>query len=798
VAAVFEKALVRADTVTGMPERQGSRATAARWARWAVAVALLAVPTSAVAATGPHGDLSPRLAELAKLPGQTASHAALAAKLGLAPGDGAMVRRGDRVLAYVRFDHGAVAALDALRGTGARVVGVSPRYQTITVAAKPGQLRDVAGVARVAGVSPVHAPIVAGVGDSGPVASVFEPCFGAATSEGDLQLSAMAARDGFEVDGSGVKVGILSDSFNRDKTADKSASRDVETGDLPGPGNPCGYTSPVQVLDDTAVGGGEDEGRAMAQIVHDLAPGASLAFATAFKDELSFAKNIVKLAKAGATVIADDVFYTEEPFFQDGPIAVAVNEVVEGGAAYFSAAGNDNLVDSLGRDIASWEAPEYRDSGSCPPSLVALSEEIEELNLNLELEGPGTGLHPTHCMDFDPGPGKDGTFGVTVSNGATLLADLQWAEPRDGVGDNIDAFLFNSKGESIGGSFESNIAGTQQPVELVEWENDTGSKAQVQLVINRYKGGEDPPLKVALLQNGGGVTATEYPQSAGGDTVGPTIFGHSGAASAVSVGAVPFSDSEEPEEYSSHGPVTHYFGPVTGSTPAEPLISSEEIAKPDVMATDGGANTFFGSCLSHTWRFFGTSAAAPHAAAVAALEREAASGATPAEVRQAQADTALAIGSFPPEAIGAGLIDAPEAISDLLSVGFPGGTQLAPPLPENCNLPNPPGPGTSPSGPSPQTSSVGGQAPRTFFRKRPPRVIRTPTRTVRAVFRFGSDQPEVTFSCRVDGGLFRRCPQRLVRRFGIGPHTVRVVALDAGGIGDGTAAVYRFRVKRVS
>jgi len=795
---VFEEPLVRADTVTGMPEGQGLRAIAPRLACWGLAGALLAMPASAAAVAGPTGDLSPRLAELAKPSGLTASHIGLAEKLGLAPGEGNTVQRGNRVFAYVRFDRGATAALDELRGTGAKVVDVSRRYQTITVAAKPDELRDVAGVARVAGVSPVHAPIVAGVGSAGPVASVFEPCFGTATSEGDLQLNAMAARDGFEIDGSGVKVGILSDSFNRDKTADTSASTDVKTGDLPGSGNPCGYASPVQVLDDSALGG-EDEGRAMAQIVHDLAPGASLAFATAFKSELSFAKNIVKLAEAGATVIADDVFYTEEPFFQDGPIAVAVNEVVEGGATYFSAAGNDNLVDSLGRDIASWEAPEYRDSGSCPASLVALSEEIEAEELELELEGPGTGLHPEHCMDFDPGPGDDETFGITVSSGATLLADLQWAEPREGVGDNIDAFLLNAKGESLTGSIESNIAVTQQPVELVEWENNTGSKAQVQLAINRYKGAEDPRLKLALLQNGGGVTATEYPESSGGDTVGPTIFGHSGAASAVGVGAVPFDNSKKPERYSSRGPVTHYFGPVTGSkTPAEPLAKPEKIAKPDVVATDGGASTFFGSCESHVWRFYGTSAAAPHAAAVAALELETAPGATPAEVRQAQVESASKVGAFAPEAVGGGLVDAPEAISSLLSVGFPGGEQIAPPVSENCNVPTPPGSGPTLSGLSgSQTSSLALPPPRTLFRHRPRRVIHTRKQTVRVVFRFGSDETDVTFACRIDGGLFRVCPERFVRRFGVGLHTVRVVARDASGNGDRTPAFYRFLVKRI-
>lgn len=772
------------------------RSTAAQLACWGVAGALLAAPAPTAAVAGPSSSLSPRLAELAEPSGHTDSQTA-ALRL-LDGGADSVLRQGNRVLAYVRFDHGAVAALSALRGARAKIVDVSSRYQTITVAAKPGELRGIAGVSRVAGVSPVHTPIVAGVGGAGPVASAIEPCFGAATSEGDLQLNAMAARAGFEVDGSGVKVGILSDSFNRDKVADTRAAADVESGDLPGPGNPCGYTSPVQVLDDSEVGGG-DEGRAMAQIVHDLAPGAKLSFATAFAGELSFAQNIKKLAEKGASIIADDVFYTEEPFFQDGPIAVAVDEVVEEGATYFSAAGNDNLVDSHGRDIASWEAPAYRDSGSCPPSLVALSEEIEALELEFELEGPGAGLHPDHCMDFDPGSGEDETFGITVSKGATLVVDLQWAEPRDGVSDNIDAFLLNSNGEPIRGSFEGNIAGTQQPVELIEWDNNTGVKAQVQLVVNRYKGVNDPPVKFALLQNGGGVTATEYPESSGGDTVGPTIFGHSGAASAVGVGAVPFGDSEEPEEYSSHGPVTHYFGPVTGSkTPAEPLGPPEVIAKPDVVATDGGANTFFGSCQAHVWRFYGTSAAAPHAAAVAALEREADPGATSEEVRQALIENAAPVGAFPPEAVGAGLVDAPEAISGLLSVGFPGGTQFAPSAPENCNLPTPPGPSPSPTGSSGPQTSAAQQVPTTFFRRRPPRVIRTQKRTVREVFRFGSDESGVTFACRIDGGLFRLCPERLERRFGVGLHTIRVVARDAKGNGDRTPAVYRFRVKRIS
>jgi len=738
-----------------------------------LAIAPALKPGSAAAAVGPTGQasLSPAL-------------------------PGAVLRGENGVLAYVRFDRGAAAGVDALRATGAEVVDVSRRYQTVTVAAKPDELRDLAEAAHVANVTPVHPPVVTATETSGAIASALLPCFGEATSEGDLELEAMAARDGFKVDGSGVTVGILSDSFNRDGAADTQAPADIASGDLPGKGNPCGFTTPVQIFDDSDANG-EDEGRAMAQIVHDLAPGADLSFASAFGGELSFADNIKELAGAGADVIADDVFYTEEPFFQDGPVAVAVDEAVKGGAAYFSAAGNDNLVDSAGRDIASWEAPQFRDSGVCPASIVAFSAEIEAES------GPGTGLKPNGCMDFKPGLGSDDTFGITISQGETLTVDLQWAEPWEGVGTDLDAFLLDQKGNLLESSLKDNASpgGTQRPYELIEWPNDTGAVAHVQLVINRFSG-SNPRLKFALLENGEDVTATEYPESSGGDAVGPTVFGHSGAASAVSVGAARYNSDKAPEPYSSRGPVKHYFGPVAGTTPAAPL-GPEVIGKPDLTATDGGANTFFGACVAHAWRFFGTSAAAPHAAAVAALELDADPAATPAKVSKALTDSAAPMGSFPPAAVGAGLVNAPEAIAALAATPFPGGAQSAQPVPGNCGLSSPPGSGRLPGSPPPSgeepisSEVLPPAAPHTFFLQRPRRVVRTHGQSAKVVLRFGSNETGVSFACRIDGGLFRRCPERLARRFGVGSHAVVVVARDAAGNGDRTPATSRFKVKHV-
>ena len=71
-------------------------------------------------------------------------------------------------------------------------------------------------------------------------------------------------------------------------------------------------------------------------------PAPSLAFYTAENGEADFATGIKSLAGTGhAKVIVDDVGYFDEPFFQDGIVAQAIDTVVGQGVAYFSAAGND-------------------------------------------------------------------------------------------------------------------------------------------------------------------------------------------------------------------------------------------------------------------------------------------------------------------------------------------------------------------------------------------------------------------------------------------------------------------------
>jgi subtilisin family serine protease len=751
-----------------------------------IAILLACLPAAVARAGSPEDPpLAPPLATLAEPAVASKPPAQQARILGFAPsGPGSLLRRGGRLLVRVRFEHGAIAGRDEIAETGAEVLNDSRRYQLATVAVTPEDLEALAAVPTVAAVTPERTPMLYAAGCEG----------GSAISEGVAQLRVAEAREMFPLRGKGITVGVLSDSFDLATKAvgggaiATHAKQDIVSNDLPGPAGTCSDQQlSVRVLEEGPVKEATDEGRAMLQIVHDLAPHASLAFASAFNGELRFAENIERLARpvseggAGADVIVDDVAYFEEPFFQDGPVAAAIEKVTSEGVTYLTAAGNDNLFDEAGNEVASWEAPAYRDSGGCPAKVASL---------------PPVLFNPSHCMDFNPGGPTDTTFGIKIDPGEELIADLQWSEPWDGVSDDLDAFLLSESGELLTGSVERNVTETQTPAEIVGWENTGPTPETFQLVVNRQSGVANPRLKVILMEDGSGPAETEYPESSGGDVVGPTIYGHAGAADAISVAAIRFNTTAKPEDFSSRGPVTHYFGPVEGPLPAAPLLTPEELTKPDVTASDCVATTFFAFNAGGVWRFCGTSAAAPHAAAVAALLRQGDGSATTQQIRESLVETATPIGAFPATAVGTGLVDARSAIESLpeLTAAEDGPSSVVPPIEEPVVPPVTPPSNPNPPSPPPPSPPV---APGTSFLKHPPKLIRTRSSTAPVVFRFGSDQAGVTFRCKIDGVAFRPCGSRIVRRFAVGRHVVRVKAVSSAGLADATPAIFRFRVERL-
>jgi hypothetical protein len=546
-----------------------------------------------------------------------------------------------------------VAAPDAatrarLRAAGARITFVATKLHQITAAVAPSNLRAVGDTSGVQYVGDILTPQLNAVCDS-------------TISEGDGILKANLARSNFGVTGAGVKVGILSDSFNTSSSSDKQAT-DVASDNLPGSANTCGHTSTITPLIDQS--GGADEGRGMAQTVHDLAPGASLAFETAFNGEASFAANIQALKNAGASVIVDDVSYFDEPFYQDGIISNAITNVVNGGATYFSSAANNNLIFN-GHNVDSYEAVNGYRPTTCP-TMVGLGETLED------------------CHNFNPSGAADSTFGMTVGPGQTIEPNLQWAEPLEGVKTDFDMVLINTAtGAVLAGSTSDNI-NSEDPFELFSWTNPGGSALNVSLVIGRFSTPNQgtPRFKFVFMENGlQPFTALERQVGTAPDVMGPTIFGHNGAASAVSVAAedVRNAPSTPVDYYSSRGPVTLLFNPVTGTTtPATPLPSPLTLNKPDVTASDCVKNTFFGGFDGQNWRFCGTSDAAPHGAAVAALIKQADPAATPAQIINAIKSTATPINGFTADAMGAGLIDANAAVGSLAAPTNDFSLKLAP------------------------------------------------------------------------------------------------------------------------
>ncbi|MDJ0756479.1 MAG: choice-of-anchor D domain-containing protein [Ardenticatenaceae bacterium] len=450
------------------------------------------------------------------------------------------------------------------------------------------------------GVMPVYAPMTAG---------------GSVTSEADFVHEADRVRQTTPnfYDGSGITIGILSDSYN----SNGGAAAGINSGDLP---------AVMTIIEDAS---GSDEGRAMVELAYDLAPGASYAFATAIGGELNFADNIRNLAGSGpdiiqaeADIIVDDVAYFTEPFFQDGVVSQAINDVVNfDEVAYFSSAGNQ------------------------------ASMAYESTLFTPTFDG-GTGLV---FHDFDPSGVVDIAQRVTIGNGQTIQLVLQWDDPfytTSGVDTDLDLYLFDTSGNVVAASQFPNIA-IQGPFEILSFTNN-GVTAGFDIAIVLDIG--PAPGRIKYINFGSDIFINEH------DTQSPTVSSHAAAAGAQAVAAAFYADQLNPESFTSKGPSTILFT-ANGMRLGSPDVRNT----PDLTAIDGTNTTFFGSDVEGDGRpnFFGTSAAAPHAAAVAALVRQANPTFTPNQVYDRLASTATDIVSSGvgfDNLTGAGLINAYDAI----------------------------------------------------------------------------------------------------------------------------------------
>jgi hypothetical protein len=417
---------------------------------------------------------------------------------------------------------------------------------------------------------------------------------GLVTSQGDAAMRSNDARATFGVDGTGVTVGVVSDSFDR-TGAGGGAAADIASDDLPT------FPGGVVVLDDSgACFGGPciDESRAMMQLIHDVAPSASLAFRQGAAGQADMAQGIMDLATlAGADVIVDDLFYFAEPFFQDGMIAQAVDLVKRAGVAYFSSAGNQNRN--------AYES-QFVPSGIPGPISAGV----------------------TH--DFDPGPGVDNLQRITVPVGAGFIISFQWDEPffsisgPPGSASDMAICVTDATGAPLVCGLDSNVG--RDAIEVIFFGNIgtidvdgvPGPDTTFNIVIENVFG-PNPGFMKYVRFSGPGVTINEF------DTASGTLYGHANATGAEAVGAAfylntPVFGVDPPvlNGFSSAGPT-----PILFDTAGNRLANPEIRRKPEIVAPDGTNTTFFGGDIPQDAdafpNFFGTSASAPHAAAVAAL-----------------------------------------------------------------------------------------------------------------------------------------------------------------------------------
>ena len=490
----------------------------------------------------------------------------------------------------------------------------------------------------------------------GMAPSLMRTHAGTVRSEADTSHSVVQVRENRGLDGAGQKICALSDSYNNNASALTTASDDIASGDLPGAQNPEGNTTPVDVLDDE-VNSGSDEGRAMLQLIHDIAPGAELGFHTAFKGVGNFAEGVRELAGSGCTVIVDDVGSSIEPFYQDGPVSNAVDDVVEtDGVAYFSSAGNDGQN--------SYEAP-FRNSGE-----AGIINESSERH------------------DFDSSPSSTDTEqAITIEAGGTFtIFSFQWTDPSAivagsaGPDTDLDIALVNAADSIVAQSAEDNLGSFPAPVEFIEYTNESGASQTLDLVVEKAAGPDPDEIKYVYF--GSDFQIDEF------DTLGPTVYGHPMAEGAMAVAAAPFfntavynsnADPATLASFSSKGGIPILFNQEGDR------VSETVRQKPDVTGTDGIDNTFLGFDLPDDFfngvdadphpNFFGTSAAAPNIAAIAALIRQARPGLPPTEVYDRLESTAADVtdratrdGEFVAVAEGVdpwsghGFVQAPEAV----------------------------------------------------------------------------------------------------------------------------------------
>ncbi|HMD36440.1 MAG TPA: choice-of-anchor D domain-containing protein, partial [Vicinamibacterales bacterium] len=552
---------------------------------------------------------------------------------------------------------------------------------------------------------------------------------GAVTTEGDAILRADAVR-GLSLDGTGVRVGVISDGIKGIfatvcATCAGVTGGPIDTGDLPpaaGVRSSTGILTTVTAgivarsftstrdLEDTppatcAFKGAGAEGTALLEIVHDIAPGAKLAFANGDTD-LEFMQAVNFLA-ASNDVVIDDIGFFGMPY--DGTSAVSSNTAAALNndgfpiRAYFTSVGNDADEHYFGA---------YADSGVDGSTISGVTNGGR---LHLFQQSADT----TDVLGLGARPHNV----VRLPQNGEVAIFLSWDDPFGGSGNNYDLYLVRESTGAVVASSRTVQGGRQDPLEFIDYVNN-GAFDTFRIVVQNVNNAAQvrrlnlfsfqpecaaagpvllaPPRHERHNYNTAARSVSAQ-SDAGGSPVSVVAVGAICSASANAASQFPAIAPNESCNDTSHGTIEFFSS-------QGPTIDGR--TKPDISAIDGVAITGAGTFPTP---FFGTSAASPHMGAVAALVLQSApcllgrstSTIAPAAARQTLRDlivkNAVALGTTASNNVfGAGRADALAAVqktqpsrTGATTLTFDGNTSLGAALtaaqlgftdPNNCGL----------------------------------------------------------------------------------------------------------------
>jgi hypothetical protein len=508
------------------------------------------------------------------------------------------IDNGGNVQVYIAVDGDSRPVREAITSLGATIERYDDAARLIQASVPPARLPAVAALPHVTNVRTPDYPVTQ---------------TGSIETEGDAILRARELRSYLpSIDGTGIIVGVISNGVAG--LAESQASGDLGAVDT---------TSCNTFGGDPAAHGAE--GTAMLEIVHDIAPGAALMFGNfGFGSGLDFNATVNCLAQHADIVVDDVGFYGAGPYDGSSYISANTSAALNGAGrvrAYYTAVGNQAVRHYQGS---------YVRSGF---QITSGGDVWETHQFSAAISGP----YPTDDAGVVPAPAPFNRFRLVAGGTATMV--LQWNESWNAAANDYDLFFGTTLGIS---ACSLNVQdGSQAPVESCSITNGSLTTQNIDIYIANRSGAAAPRVfDLFLLCNACPALSTgNYLDfNTASSSVGNQSDAGGSPASVMAVGAVRYTNPNEIERYSGQGP------------------TENARIKPDLVAPDGVCVTGHGGfipsgepCQTDGRRFFGTSAAAPHIAGVAALMLQCVPSLTRTTLRDRLINYSADLGTFGPD-----------------------------------------------------------------------------------------------------------------------------------------------------